>query len=91
MAFVAGLVGMVGIGTLMKRSRSEKSRGHHHLTGQDERDMSIADFPITNVDSMSDEDLNSSYWSRGWENVTKSYDHAIEVCMEKKRSFRNEL
>ena len=58
--FVAVLVGMVGIGTWMKRTRTEEgNRGHHHLTGQDELDLSIAVFSITNVDSMGDEGFSA--------------------------------
>ena len=29
-------------------------------------------------------DVDYSYWNRGWENVTRAYDQAVEVCMEKK-------
>ena len=83
---VGALVGMVGVGSLMRKYQADKDGGHHRLEDQDERELPIAD-----VDSIGDEDLNSSYWSRGWENVTRSYEYAVEVCMEKTRSFRNEI
>ncbi len=80
-------VGILGIGTLIQKRKQRRRRRH---------DDPLETVGLSSISNSRNHYENqneydpSSYWNRGWENVTKTYDSAVEVCMEKVSSFRQD-
>lgn len=79
---VVAFLGMLAVGTLMKRHRDRNKNNS--------RSSIYEQLGETNCLNGSQRDYPSSYWDRGWTNVTRTYDQAVEVCMQKVNSFRRD-
>ena len=80
---IASMIGMVGVGSLMKKCRDRGVENRHHplehMRGTELDRNALKDFDESSTLVSNEESL----WSRGWNNVTHVYDSAVEVCMEK--------
>lgn len=81
---ILAMVSMVAIGTLMKRNR--ENRGY---AVSDEQTDTVG--LTSGSGSGSAENSYNKNWNKTWEkweNVTQTYDNAVEVCMRRVETFR---
>jgi len=80
---IAAMIGMVGVGSLMKKCRDRGIEDRHHplekMRGTELDRNALKDYDESSTLVSNEESL----WSRGWNNVTHVYDSAVEVCVEK--------